>query len=137
MAQADRAPFLQPSSGPLIDYVHVALPASQVLEYRRRCIELARRHRVHLREFGLWNRPELFSLVLMDPEGSDGRLGQAADAVLTLAQDLGGSMEYCHGVGLRLAHLMAREHGYGLEVLRKLKHTLDPENIMNPGKLAL
>ena len=137
LRQADRAPFLQPASPPLVDYVHVALPASRVLEYRGRCIELACRHQVHLREFGLWNRPELFSVALMDSVGSDDRLGRATDAILELAQDLGGSMEYCHGVGLRLAHLMAREHGYGLEVLRKLKHTLDPENIMNPGKLAL
>ena len=56
---------------------------------------------------------------------------------MMLAQDMGGSMEQCHGVGLRRAHLMEREHGAGLTVMRELKRTLDPNDIMNPGKLGL
>ena len=46
-------------------------------------------------------------------------------------------MEYCHGVGVRLAPLMGREHGTGLKVLRHLKQCLDPQGILNPGKLDL
>jgi FAD/FMN-containing dehydrogenase len=46
-------------------------------------------------------------------------------------------MEYCHGVGLRLAHLMEAEHGAGMNVLRRLKAALDPDGLLNPGKLAL
>ncbi len=132
------APYLQPrQTGPLVDYIHVALPASRVLEYRSRCMELAEQQGVLIREFGLWNRPELFSVVLADPSGDAERLGNAVDAFLRACQDMGGSMEYVHGVGLRLAHLMAREHGVGLDVLRSIKRTLDPNGIMNPGKLGL
>ena len=136
--ETGRAPFWQPAGeGPQVDYVHVALPASRVLEYRSRCIDLAARQGVQLRDCGLWNRPELFSMVLVDPGQTATRLHQTVDEVLVLAQEMGGAMEYCHGVGVRLAHLMAREHGEGLEVLRQLKRTLDPNDIMNPGKLAL
>ena len=46
-------------------------------------------------------------------------------------------MEYTHGVGVKLAPLMKEEHGYGLEVMRRVKRTLDPNNIMNPGKMGL
>jgi FAD/FMN-containing dehydrogenase len=46
-------------------------------------------------------------------------------------------MEYVHGAGLRLAHLMAREHGDGLAVLRRIKAALDPAGVLNPGKLGL
>jgi FAD/FMN-containing dehydrogenase len=46
-------------------------------------------------------------------------------------------MEFCHGVGLKLAHLMEREHGFGLEVMRRLKVAVDPLGIMNPGKEAI
>ena len=56
---------------------------------------------------------------------------------MKLAQDMGGVMEYCHGVGVKLNHLLARELGVGHEVVRKLKQALDPSNIMNPGKLGL
>jgi FAD/FMN-containing dehydrogenase len=55
-----------------------------------------------------------------------------------VCQDLGGSMEYVHGPGLRLAHLMPREHAEGgFALLQRLKSTLDPELILNPGKLGL
>jgi FAD/FMN-containing dehydrogenase len=57
--------------------------------------------------------------------------------LLRLCQELHGAMEYCHGVGVRLAPLMEREHGMGLEVLRRLKQCLDPQGILNPGKLDL
>ncbi len=55
----------------------------------------------------------------------------------TLAQDLGGTMEYVHGVGSKLSHLVPRELGYGLEIMRKIKLSIDPENIMNPNNLGI
>jgi len=128
------------SSGLGFDYVHVALPASCVLEYRRRCQEILATHGIHPLEFGLWCTPELFSAVVTQVSlGPRGRhaLAQAMDDMLTLAQDMGGSMEYCHGVGVRLAHLTPQELGHGLEVMRALKRALDPKGIMNPGKLGL
>ena len=64
-------------------------------------------------------------------------LEETVEELLRLVQKMGGSMEYTHGVGVKLAPLMAEEHGYGLEVMRKIKKTLDPNNIMNPGKMGL
>lgn len=133
-----KAPYLQEQGdGPLIDYLHVAIPASKVLDFRAQAMQVAYDNGVQVRECGLWNRPELFSMVLVDPTGQAGLLSRAVDRVLMLAQDAGGSMEYCHGVGLRLGHLMGREHGEGLELLRRLKCAIDPLGIMNPGKLGL
>jgi len=48
-----------------------------------------------------------------------------------------GTMEYVHGVGIRLAHLMKETHSDGMTLIRKIKRVLDPNNIMNPGKLSL
>ena len=64
-------------------------------------------------------------------------LAAGVDEVLTLAQDLGGIMEYCHGVGVKLNHLLNRELGASRPTLRALKTALDPAGIMNPGKLGL
>ena len=42
------------------------------------------------------------------------------------------------GIGRTKAHFMDLEHDpIALDVMRKLKRTLDPNNILNPGKLAL
>ena len=47
------------------DYLHMALPMSQVLEYRRRCEGVLSRRRVRVTEFAIWTRPELFSMLLV------------------------------------------------------------------------
>ena len=92
-------------------------------------------------EYAIWSRPELFSMLMVsEPEAGDDyrdNLAKVVDQVLKLAQDMGGAMEYCHGVGVKLDHLLAREMGAGHDVLRGLKRALDPANIMNPGKLGL
>ena len=123
------------------DWVHVALPASKVLAYRRAAQEITRRRGVRLQESGLWVQPELFSLRLGADESAipEARLvlEETIEELLRLAQRMDGSMEYTHGVGIKLAPLMAEEHGYGLDVMRNIKHLLDPNNVLNPGKLGL
>jgi FAD/FMN-containing dehydrogenase len=120
---------------PPIDYLHVALPPSAVLGYRRQALELLAHYGLQTWQTGLWDHAGLFSMVYSG--GDMARLAEAQHALLMLAQDVHGSMEYCHGVGTRLAPLMHREHGVGLAVLRQLKQSLDPRGILNPGKLAL
>ena len=123
------------------DYLHLGLPISQVLEYRRGSEKILARYGVRVVEYAIWSRPELFSmLIVADPDSDNNyrdRLSQAVEEVLRLAQDMGGIMEYCHGVGIKLNHLLAREMGIGHDVIRTIKQALDPENIMNPGKLGL
>src|SRR6266513_2158414 len=122
------------------DWIHVALPGSKVLAFRRAAQEMIEQHGVILQESGLWVYPELFSMRLGIEEGAIPNaqlaLEETIEELLRLVQQMGGSMEYTHGVGIKLAPLMAEENGYGLEVMRQIKRTLDPNNIMNPGKLA-
>jgi len=123
------------------DWIHVALPASQVLPFREAALEIVKRRGVDAIESGLWIRPELFSMPLRIDGGGkkDAQLilEDTVEELLRLVHKLGGSMEYTHGVGVKLAALMAEEHGYGLEVMRGIKKLLDPNNIMNPGKMGL
>lgn len=104
-------------------------------------MKVASRRGVRLQESGLWTQPELFSMRLateeMRVEQAQLVLEDTVEELLRLVQEMGGSMEYCHGVGVKLAPLMAGEHGYGLEVMRQIKKVLDPNNIMNPGKMGL
>ena len=123
-----------------MDYLHVAMPVSRVLEYRRKCQKILASRRVLVREWSLWARPEFLSFLIVEEDDLGGEtsesMAETVDAVLGLAQSMGGSMEYCHGVGLKLGHLMEAEMGAGIGVVRRLKRALDPNGILNPGKLA-
>jgi alkyldihydroxyacetonephosphate synthase len=123
------------------DWIHVALPGAQVLPFRDAAIAIIAKHGVELQESGLWIEPGLFSMPLaLTDDGSNQAqrlLEETIEELLRLVQRMGGSMEYTHGVGVKLAPLMGEEHGYGLEVMRQIKRALDANNILNPGKLGL
>jgi FAD/FMN-containing dehydrogenase len=126
----------------IFDYAHVALPRSKVLGYRRSALAILRRHAVQPVGFGLWTQPELVSVELVRrvagrADQAQNAVAAAIDELLRRAQALGGSMEYVHGVGVKLAHLLAEELGPGLDVARRIKGALDPGRILNPGKLGL
>lgn len=58
------------------------------------------------------------------------------DAGQTAALVHGGNLSHHHGVGLNRARFAAGALGSGHQVLWSLKQTLDPMNILNPGKLG-
>lgn len=59
------------------------------------------------------------------------------DALQQIALDCEGSISHHHGVGVFRGKWMAREHGAGLEIMQAVKDALDPDNLVNPGKLGL
>lgn len=52
-----------------------------------------------------------------------------------LAMDLDGTVSGEHGIGRGKVKYMEEEHGAALGVMKAIKATLDPGNIMNPGKM--
>ena len=58
------------------------------------------------------------------------------DAVYEVVLRLGGSFSAEHGIGqLKTELLNEVKDPVALEMMRAIKHTLDPNNILNPGKL--
>jgi len=52
-----------------------------------------------------------------------------------LALKLDGTVTGEHGVGIGKMKYMAEEHGDALQIMVDIKKALDPQNIMNPGKM--
>ena len=59
------------------------------------------------------------------------------DDIHDLAIKMEGTTTAEHGVGIVRAKYMDVEHGPAMEIMRAIKKTLDPNNILNPGKMAL
>jgi len=72
-----------------------------------------------------------------DDHVAETRYNAAWDAAMRATLEAGGTITHHHGVGLLRAPWLGEELGEGMEVLRSLKRTLDPNGILNPGKLGL
>ncbi len=75
--------------------------------------------------------------VLVNPEDAQevARALALNAGIVELALKLEGTCSGEHGVGLGKRKYLAAEHGEGLEVMRLLKQALDPQGLLNPGKL--
>ena len=80
-----------------------------------------------------------FHLVLMVDPNDAAELEKAKglnDRLVTRALAMDGTCTGEHGVGLGKIHCLEQEHGEALSVMRAVKRALDPDNIMNPGKIV-
>ncbi len=72
-----------------------------------------------------------------DPEQAR-RLQAVVDKIFRLTCQLGGTLTGEHGIGLAKAPYMSLEHDVeSLALMRGIKRLMDPNNILNPGKLDL
>ncbi len=79
-----------------------------------------------------------FHLVfLIDPDDKDeaARAHGANELIVQRALANGGTCTGEHGIGAGKMEFLVAEHGEAVSVMRQLKQTLDPDNIMNPGKM--
>lgn len=136
--RGERHPW-RDNNGRAFTYIHTAVPSSRVLELRYQAINLFQVAGLRVTECAIWGEPEMFSVIAVDPENradARQRLQETSNAMVEMAVEMGGTVEYCHGVGLRLKHLFPKELGEGGAMLmRRLKAAIDPAGIMNPGKL--
>jgi len=71
------------------------------------------------------------------PTSDDGALeDQIREMIEDVTQELAGSFSAEHGIGLsKLNSMTRRKDQVALGVMRSIKQTLDPNGIMNPGKV--
>jgi D-lactate dehydrogenase (cytochrome) len=76
-------------------------------------------------------------IIMLDPsdEKEFATVTRISERLVERALKFGGTCSGEHGVGFGKLKYLSAEHGEALDVMRSIKHALDPHNLMNPGKL--
>jgi alkyldihydroxyacetonephosphate synthase len=59
------------------------------------------------------------------------------DAAIGACHRVGGTLSHHHGIGYTKARFMADEHGHVMQLFEAFKREMDPNGILNPGKMGL
>ena len=78
------------------------------------------------------------AILLIDPDNPAERkvAEDLSSRMAHRALKLGGTITGEHGVGMGKLNYMSQEHGAGWDIMTTIKRTLDPDNILNPGKVV-
>lgn len=79
-----------------------------------------------------------YHVLLMIDVGDPDEVNKANDfneKIVQYALECGGTCTGEHGVGIGKLKYQEREHGEAYQLMRAIKHALDPDNLFNPGKM--
>jgi glycolate oxidase len=126
------------STGFVLD--DVTVPISKIPELLVGIQEIARKHGLVVATYGHAGDGNLHPQILYDEYDREQveRMERVEEDLFRLAVSLNGTLTGEHGIGLSKANYMMLEHdAVEMAVMQRIKKTLDPSNIMNPGKMSL
>lgn len=115
----------------------MGVSVSQVPEAVKAFQEIAAKYNVTIATYGHASDGNLHTKMVIDPLDKDEweRGVKAVDEIFDVCIELGGTVTGEHGVGISKAPNFMKERASELSSIRAIKKAMDPENILNPGKL--
>jgi glycolate oxidase len=116
----------------------ITVPRSAVPEAIRRIKAISARHGLPIVVFGHAGDGNLHPNILFDRRNAAQweKVQQIVGEVFQVALDLGGTLSGEHGVGtFKLPYVRQALGGTSIDVQRRIKQALDPQDILNPGKV--
>lgn len=116
----------------------ICVPRSKVPEMIRKVEAIAKKHDVPIVNFGHAGDGNIHVNVMINGKipGQQERADAAIEEVFKGALELGGTMSGEHGVGIMKAPYIPLElSGGAVAYMKTIKRALDPNNILNPGKI--
>ena len=118
----------------------ICVPRSRVPEMIRRVETIASRHVIPIVNFGHAGDGNIHVNIMIDKAvpGETEKAEKAIKEIFAAALALGGTMSGEHGVGITKAPYIPMElDPAATAYMKTIKHALDPNNILNPGKIFL
>ncbi|WP_407492545.1 FAD-binding oxidoreductase [Pseudooceanicola sp. MF1-13] len=130
--------ILQERPGTRAVVTDICVPISRLAEAVEATQEDLEAHGIRGPILGHVGDGNFHAILLFDPNDSAEleRVKQAADRLVRRALEMGGTATGEHGIGVGKKPFMASEHGEAWAVMGALKAALDPDNLLNPGKLV-
>jgi glycolate oxidase len=116
----------------------VTVPRSKLPHMIEKARRIAGKYDLRLAVFGHAGDGNIHPTFLIDRKnsGQAKRLDAAISEMMGICIDLGGTISGEHGIGLDKIPFLKLELGKaGYDIMRRLKDSLDPMGIMNPGKM--
>ena len=116
----------------------VTVPRGKIPDLINKCKELAKKYNVEIVVLGHAGDGNLHPSILSDIKNKEhySRAVKAMDEIIEGAVELGGVLSGEHGIGLEKQKFFRRTvDPVAVDLMKKIKALLDPNNIMNPGKI--
>ncbi len=116
------------------------VPRSRIPDMVKGVRDIAKKYRIQIGNFGHAGDGNLHPTILTDARDKEefARVEKAIEEIFDLALALEGTISGEHGIGSTKARFLEREVGAaGMEAMKRIKQALDPNGILNPGKMAL
>ena len=123
---------------PTVILEDVTVPRSRLPEMVARIERISERYALTIAVFGHAGDGNLHPTFLIDRKEPDDlkRLNAGISEMMRACIDLGGTISGEHGIGVDKMPFLKLELGKaGYDIMKKLKDSLDPKSIMNPGKM--
>ncbi len=130
---------LNPGKVRVYEAEDIGVPIKQVPFMLKKIQEIGRKHGLPLVTYGHIGDGNLHTGIAIDLRNEDEwkRVHAVKDDIYEAVLELGGTVPAEHGIGVIRASLMSKAHGGGYEVMKAIKKAIDPDDIMNPGKMGL
>jgi len=112
----------------------VVVPRSKIPELIKNVYKIADKYNLMVVNFGHAGDGNIHVNFMYEPEEEE-RVEMAVREVFELTLSLEGSISGEHGIGWMKKEFLPLEVGEALEKMKAIKRALDPNNILNPGKI--